>query len=143
MENQYETKKQFRVIRQYHNKEKKIDYDLYMNLKPLFKRVTTIQTKTIAEGCNTSEFVVITEDEEESLVSLEYWKGSKDSVSGVMSSKRQFERNVDYEIGHLFISEITQNALAIGQNSEQVAFVSDKVLDFAKMEYRKPQKTLG
>lgn len=142
MEAQFDNKKKFRVIRQYRNVEKKLDFDLYMNLKPDFKRVTTIQTRTIVEGCTTSEFVVVVEDEIKNKVTCEYWKGQKDSVSGVMQSKRQFSRNVDYEIGHLFVSEIIQNATAIPNNAEMVAFISDKILEFAKMEYEKAQKNL-
>lgn len=143
MEAQFEDKKkQYRVIRQYRNEKTKIDYDVYMSLKPTMKRVTTIQTRHIAEGVNTSKFCVVTEDEERNKGHLEYWEGQKDVVTGLMISKRLYEREVDGEIVHLFMSEIQQNAFAIKNNSEDVAIVSDKILDFARMEYNKTQKKL-
>jgi hypothetical protein len=137
-----EKKKQYRVVRQYHDEEKGLDYDLYMNLKPDLKRITTIQTRTISEGVSASEFVVVIEDESKGKCKIEQWKGEKDTVSGLVQSKRQFEKEVNYDIGHLFVSEITQNCFAIKNNSPAVAQVSDKVLDFAKMEHRRVQKVL-
>jgi hypothetical protein len=137
-----ERKKQYRVVRQYHDTERGLEYDLYMNLKPDLKKITTIETRTISEGASTSEFVVVIEDKSKGKCKLEMWKGEKDVVSGVVQSKRQFEKEVDYNIGHLFVSEITQNAFAIKNNSPAVAQVSDKILDFAKMEHRKVQKVL-
>jgi hypothetical protein len=142
METQSEEKKKYRVIRQYHNKDRKLDYDLYMNLKSDLKRITTIQTRTIAEGVNTSEFVVVIEDETRNKCTVEYWRGQKDVVTGFMHSKRQFQREINYDVGHLFVSEITQNCFSIPNNSEHVAEISDKVLEFAKTENGKTQKIL-
>jgi len=144
MQNQnIEKEKTYRVVRQYHDKENKIEYDLFMVLKPRYKRVTTVQTKTIAEGCNTSVFAFVVEDETMSKATLEIWNGQKDSVSGNMSSKRVFAKSVDMNIVHLLISELTSNAFAIPNNSELVVTISEKVMDFARMEQNKAQKKIG
>lgn len=142
MENQFVEKKKYRVIRQYHDNEKRLSFDLYMNMTEDIKRITAIRTRTIAEGVNTSEFVVFVENEKLSKCTIEYWKGQKDVVTGLMTSKRQFLRQVDYEVGHLFVSECTTNCFAIKNNSEAVAQVAERVLEFARMEYNKAQKPL-
>lgn len=139
MENQNEPRfekkdKQYRVIRQYHNKEAKVDYDLYMNLKSQYKSVTVTKTRTIVEGVNTSEFVIIVEDDLNKKYKVEYWKGQRDVVSGVSQSKRQFVKMIDDSVIHLFVSEITQNCFAIPNNSENVGIIADKVISFVQMQ---------
>lgn len=141
-ENEFDEKpKKYKVARFYRNGN--VQYDLFMNLSDKFKRISATKIRTIGEGVNTSEFAVITEDVEAQRYEAELWQGQKDSVSGVMNSKRVVDANIMPDIAHLFVSECSVNAFAIKNNSESVAIVVDRVLEFTKQQGKKIQKTLG
>src|SRR5437899_2246226 len=113
MKNRFEEPKKYRVIRKYENRDKRLEYYLYMNLSEDLKRITSVIRKNIAEGVNTSEFVSVVENDKISKCVVELWEGQKDDVIGKMSSKRKFEKAVNLDIGHLFVSEVATNCFAI------------------------------
>ncbi|MEO9307413.1 MAG: hypothetical protein ABI342_03760 [Nitrososphaera sp.] len=140
MENQIEREKKYRVARFY--RKDNISYDLNMYLTEKLKRVSATKIRQIAEGVNVSEFVVIVEDETKSNCVVEFWAGQKDVVTGIMGSKRKFQRAVNFEIAHLFVSECIANCFAIKNNSEVVGTICERIFEFAKMEQNKAQKSL-
>jgi len=139
-EYEFERPKKYRVARFYRNG--KISYDLFMNLSEKDKKITATKIREIVEGCNESEFVVLKEDETKGRVEVQLWKGQKDNVSGNMESKRVIDTNVNADIGHLFVSECTTNCFAIKNNTEVVQTLCEKILDFAKQQGNKSQKSL-
>ncbi len=142
MENQFEEPKKYRVIRKYENRDKGIEYFLYMNLSNKLKRITAVIRKNITEGVNNSEFVSVVENTTTGKCVVELWKGTKDDVVGHMHSKRVFEKSVNMDIAHLFVSETTTNCFAIKNNTEAVAQVAERVFEFANREYKKSQHPL-
>ena len=133
-----------RVFRSFRDETIKTDYDVIVNMKPNLRRATAIKSTQNNDGSESSDFAVVVEDESKHFVTCEFWHGSKTKQEGkvVSESNRVYVGQPDYEIGHLFISEIYDNALNCFNNTLAIAQINTKILDFVEMQQIKKQSKL-
>lgn len=127
-----------RIYRTYTEEDGKKSWDLFVRQDGEKTTVSSIISEKIAEGEEKTISAFLREAKNN--VTLEVWTGFVGDA--LKKYERQFIANVDYDIGTLFMSEIYDNALHIYNHTTSVAKVSEKIVDFAKMQMKKKQKSL-
>jgi hypothetical protein len=145
MENTILEPKYRRIFRSWTDEQGKTSFDVIVNMRPELRRVTAIKTTKNADGSETSEFAVVREDDTRAFVTCEMWKGSKIKKEGKVESEsnRVYIGQPNYDVGHLFVSEIYDNALNCYNQTSSIGTICEKILDFVKIEASKKQSKLG
>lgn len=134
-----------RIFRSWTDEQSKANFDVIVNMRPELRRVTAIRTTQNKDGSETSEFAVVVEDDTRSSVTCEMWRGRRVKKEGKVESEsnRMFIGQPNYEVGHLFVSEIYDNALNCYNQTSSIGQICEKVLDFVKSEASKKQGKLA
>lgn len=134
-----------RIFRSWTDEKSKASFDVIVNYKPELRRVTAIRTTQNVDGSETSEFAVVVEDDAKAFVTCEMWKGHRVKKEGKVESEsnRMYIGQPNYEVGHLFVSEIYDNALNCYNQTSSIGQICEKVLDYVKSEASKKQGKLA
>jgi hypothetical protein len=139
MENEPQIEERYRrLYRTFETTDGKKSYDLFIRQDKDKTTISTIQSEKTTEGEEHTLSVFLREEKKE--VNIEVWSGSVGE--GIKHYERKFTTKIEYDAGMLFMSEIYDNALRSYNRTDTIALISDKLVDFAKIQMKKKQKNL-